>query len=125
MRKTRINIKSESTENFFDRLRDHANKLDQGQKLPAGIAISFADPAELLCILTSQRVRLLRRAKAGLTPISELASSLGRDVRAVSRDVDRLEKAGLLRTRYGANPGHGRRKIVEPVAQEYTLTANL
>jgi hypothetical protein len=46
-------------------------------------------------------------------------------VRAVSRDVALLERAGLLRTRYESNPGHGRLKIVEPVAQEYKLVANL
>jgi hypothetical protein len=46
-------------------------------------------------------------------------------VRAVSRDVARLEKAGLLRTSYRINPGHGRYKVVEPVAKEYNLTASL
>jgi len=80
---------------------------------------------ELLNVLTAERVRLLRRAKAGSLPISDLASGLKRDVRAVSRDVVLLEKAGLLRTSYRANSGHGRLKIVEPVAQEYRLTANL
>jgi predicted transcriptional regulator len=76
-------------------------------------------------ILTSERVRLLRRVKAGSLPISDLASVLNRDVRAVSRDVVLLEKAGLLRTSYRANPGHGKLKIVEPVAREYRLTASL
>jgi predicted transcriptional regulator len=80
---------------------------------------------ELLNILTSERVRLLRRAKAGSLPISDLASGLSRDVRAVSRDVVLLERAGLLRTSYRANPGHGKLKIVEPVAREYRLTARL
>jgi predicted transcriptional regulator len=79
----------------------------------------------MLNVLTSERVRLLRRAKAGAVPIAELASGLNRDVRAVSRDVLRLEKAGLLRTSYRANPGHGRCKIVEPVARHYSLTASL
>jgi hypothetical protein len=37
----------------------------------------------------------------------------------------RLEKAGLIRTSYRVNPGHGRYKVVEPVAREYSLTANL
>jgi len=41
----------------------------------------------MLNVLTSERVRLLRRAKAGAVPIAELASGLNRDVRAVSRDV--------------------------------------
>jgi predicted transcriptional regulator len=80
---------------------------------------------ELLSILTSERVRLLRRVKGRSLPISALADGLNRDVRAVSRDVVDLEKAGLLRTSYRANPGHGKLKIVEALARGYRLTANL
>lgn len=125
MRKNSVHIKTGSADGFFGRVRAHAEKLDRGESLPAEITISFENPMELLNILTPERVRLLRQAKTGLLPISDLASGLGRDVRAVSRDVILLEKAGLLRTSYRANPGHGRRKIVEPVAREYKLTANL
>jgi predicted transcriptional regulator len=125
MRKSNVKIKTGSTNEFFSRLRGHAKKLDRGERLPAEITISFEDPMELLNILTAERVRLLRRTKAGSLPISDLAVGLKRDVRAVSRDVVLLEKAGLLRTSYRANPGHGRLKIVEPVAQEYRLTASL
>jgi predicted transcriptional regulator len=125
MKKTKVHIKTGSTDKFFDRVRAHAEKLDRGESLPAEITIAFEDPMELLNVLTSERVRLLRRAKAGSLPIADLASGLSRDVRAVSRDVVVLEKAGLLRTSYRANPGHGRLKIVEPVAREYRLTASL
>lgn len=124
-KKSPVRDTTSSTSEFFDRLRGHAEKLDRGESLHAEITISFEDPMELLNVLTAERVRLLRRAKAGSLPISDLASGLKRDVRAVSRDVVLLEKAGLLRTSYRANPGHGRLKIVEPVAQEYRLTANL
>lgn len=125
MRKTKVNIKTGGVDEFFGRVRGHAEKLDRGENLPAEITITFENPAELLNVLTSQRVRLLRRAKKGSLPISDLASGLKRDVRAVSRDVVLLERAGLLRTSYRANPGHGRLKIVEPVAREYKLTASL
>jgi predicted transcriptional regulator len=125
MRKDKVNIKTGSTDEFFNRVRGHAEKLDRGESLPEEITISFEDPMELLNILTSERVRLLRRAKAGSLPISDLAHGLKRDVRAVSRDVVVLEKAGLLRTSYRTNPGHGRLKIVEALAQGYRLTANL
>ena len=58
-------------------------------------------------------------------PIAALANELQRDIRAVSRDVNMLEEVGLLRTSYQTNPGHGRLRIVEPVAQEYLLQASL
>jgi predicted transcriptional regulator len=125
MKKNKVSIASSSTEEFFKRVRSHAGKLDRGEAIAAQISITFADPLEMLNVLTSERVRLLRRAKAGAMPIAELASGLNRDVRAVSRDVLRLEKAGLLRTSYRVNPGHGRCKVVEPVAREYNLSACL
>jgi predicted transcriptional regulator len=125
MRKTRINLRTGTTEDFFNRLRGRAKKLDRGETLPPGITITFDDPIDLLKVITSERVRLLRHVKAESQQISVLASGLKRDVRAVSRDVSVLEKAGLLRTSYRSNPGHGRLKVVEPVAQEYKLIASL
>jgi len=125
MKKGKVNIGAGSTAEFFDRVRSHAKRLDQGENLPAEMSVTFEDPAEMLKVLSAERVRLLRRAKAGSVAVSDLASGLKRDVRAVTRDVVLLEKAGLLRTSYRVNPGHGRLKIVEAVAREYRLTANI
>jgi predicted transcriptional regulator len=125
MRKTKITLRTGSTEDFFNRLLDRAEKLDRGETLAPGITITFEDPEDLLEVLTSERVRLLRKVKGESLQISALASGLKRNVRAVSRDVSLLEKAGLVRTSYRSNPGHGRLKIVEPVAQEYKLIASL
>jgi predicted transcriptional regulator len=124
-RKSKVTIATGTTQQFFERVRDHAARLDRGESIVPGITITFEDPLELLNVLTAERVRLLRSARSGSQPIADLANGLKRDVRAVSRDVVRLEKAGLLRTSYRSNPGHGRHKVVEPVAREYTLTANL
>jgi predicted transcriptional regulator len=125
MKRTKISLRVGSSEEFFDRLREHAKKLDRGETLPPGITITFEDPIDLLKVITSERVRLLRRVKEQSQQISALATDLKRDVRAVSRDVSLLEKAGLLRTSYRSNPGHGRLKVVESVAQEYKLIASL
>jgi predicted transcriptional regulator len=125
MKKDKVTITTETADQFFARIIENAAKLDRGERIAPGITISFEDPLEMLEVLTAERVRLLRRAKKGAAPVADLASALKRDVRAVSRDVDRLEKAGLLRTSFETNPGHGRRKVVEPVAREFCLTANL
>jgi predicted transcriptional regulator len=125
MKRTEINLRVGSTEDFFERLMERAKKLDRGDVLPPGITITFEDPEDLLDVLTSERVRLLRRVKGQSQQLSALATSLKRDVRAVSRDVSLLERAGLLRTSFQTNPGHGRKKVVESVAQEYKLVANL
>ena len=125
MKRSKITVTTETSDGFFKRVLRNAARLDRGETIAPGITISFEDPLEMLEVLTSERVRLLRKAKIGAAPVADLASALKRDVRAVSRDVDRLEKAGLLRTSFETNPGHGRRKVVEPVAREFCLTANL
>ena len=125
MKNGKITIGTGPMDEFFERVRKNAAKLDRGERIRPGITITFEDPLEMLNVLTSERVRLLGKAKAGAVPISDLASRLKRDVRAVSRDVVRLEKAGLLRTSYRVNPGHGRYKVVEPVAKEYNLVASI
>jgi predicted transcriptional regulator len=125
MKSLKLEIKTESTEEFLDRMLERARAMDRGDKPAPGIAISFADPQELLSVLSSERLRLLRRVKEESQQIAALAADLKRNVRAVSRDVALLEKAGLVRTRFKPNPGHGRLKMVEPVAQEYKLVASL
>jgi predicted transcriptional regulator len=125
MKRSKVTVTTETSDGFFKRVLRNAARLDRGETIAPGITISFEDPLEMLEVLTSERVRLLRKAKIGAAPVADLASALKRDVRAVSRDVDRLEKAGLLRTSFQTNPGHGRRKVVEPVAREFRLTANL
>ena len=125
MKKTKITIGTGTIEDFANRVRKDAARLDRGESIRPEITITFEDPLEMLNVLSVERVRLLRKAKAGALRISDLASGLRRDVRAVSRDVAQLEKAGLLRTSYQVNPGHGRYKVVEPVAKEYALTANI
>ncbi|MDE3187334.1 MAG: MarR family transcriptional regulator [Acidobacteriota bacterium] len=125
MKKTKVGVTADSAEGFFKRIRSRAAKLDKGETLPSEITISFEDPAEMLKVLTAERVRLLQRVKRQSLAMSALATGLKRDVRAVSRDVSLLEKAGLLHTSLLPNPGHGLLKVVEPVAREYKLVANL
>jgi predicted transcriptional regulator len=122
MTKSKAIVKTSSTDELFSRVRGRAKRLDQGESLPAEITISFEDPMELLSLLTSEP-RSVAAARYGR--IISLANSLKQDVRAISRDVLVLEKAGPLRTSYRANPGYGKHQIVEALARGYRLTANL
>lgn len=125
MKKTKAAVATGSIEDFLNRIRGHAANLDRGETVAPKITIIFEDPLEMLNVLTAERIRLLKKMKDGALPVSILASGLRRDIRAVSRDVTCLERAGLLRTSYRANPGHGRYKVVEPVAREYNLSASI
>lgn len=123
----RVRVTNDGLKGFFGRAREHARKLDRSEKLAPEMTISFENPSDIMLILSPQRIRVLEFAKKkrGATPVSALASGLKRDTRAVSRDVELLEQFGLLRTRYTANPGHGKRRIVEPCAEKYQLIATV
>ncbi len=125
-RKVKVRVGNDGAKGFFERVRKHARKLDRREPLAPEITVSFEDASDLVRVLSTERIRLLRVAsRARKVPVSALASGLRRDTRAVGRDVDLLENFGLLRTRYETNPGHGKRKIVESRGARYQLVATI
>jgi predicted transcriptional regulator len=127
MKKTtkNIDVGAGTIDAFFERSIKRAGKLDRGERLPAEIRLTFEDPADLVRALTAQRVRVLHAVRKKPAPVSDLAVVLKRDRTAVKRDVKILTSLGLVRTHEEINPGHGRRKIVEPLALKYELVATI
>jgi predicted transcriptional regulator len=127
MKKTpkNINVTTGTTEAFFERSLNRARKLDRGERLPTEMRLTFEDPADLLRALTTQRVRVLHAVRKKSAPVSDLAIVLKRDRTAVKRDVRILTSLGLVKINEETNPGHGRRKIVEPLASKYELVATI
>jgi predicted transcriptional regulator len=120
-----LNVTTGTTEAFFERSLARARKLDRGEKLPAEMRLTFQDPADLLRALTAQRVRVLYAVRKKPAPVSDLAVVLKRDRTAVKRDVKILASLGLVKIHEETNPGHGRRKMVEPLASKYELVATI
>ena len=65
----------------------------------------FEDPADLIQVLSTERIRVLQAVRTRPIPVSQLASELKRDRQGVMRDVRLLESFGLLKTREAPNPG--------------------
>ena len=121
-----VKLETGTVDEFFERSKVRAEKLDRTEKLPAEFRITFEDPADLLRVLSAERLRVLYAIRKKTKPtISGLATILKRDRRAVSRDVKLLEGLGLLKTRNEANPGHGAVTVVEPLAEKYYLEATV
>ena len=76
-------------------------------------------------MLSTERIRVLRAVRTKPISVSQLVNELQRDRQAVMRDVRLLESFGLLKTREAPNPGHGRQRIVAPLAALYQLVANI
>lgn len=121
----KVTVSTGSVDDCFDRARRHARALDRGERLESEITVTFEDVSDMLRVLSSERVRLLRKILEKPESISRLAIILKRAPRAVSRDVGILEDFGLLSTHFEKNPGHGRRKVVEPRADHFQLVADL
>jgi predicted transcriptional regulator len=121
----RVTVTSGSVNAFIGRSVERARKLDRGQKLPSEITLSFEDPADLVRVLSAERVRVIHAVRKKPAAVSELAATLGRDRKAVKRDVSLLESFGLVNAREEINPGHGRRRIIEPLAAKYQLVATI
>ena len=123
MRKTEIRV--ETVDSFFERGRKLAKAVDRGARIPSSKVVAFEDVKDLLGLLTAKRVLLLKQVKETPSSISMLAKELNRDRSAVTRDVQILERFGVVQVTEKPLPGHGKQKWVTPLADEIKLIAVL
>ncbi|MFO1263400.1 MAG: MarR family transcriptional regulator [Rhodoferax sp.] len=122
---TKVTITTGAEEDFFKRGRRLAKAADRGEPLPDERIISFDDPADVIKLITVARLTLFRTVKEMPGSITELAERLHRDRSAVKRDVDGLERAGLVKVADTLLPGHGRMKEVRVTANRFSLQAEV
>jgi predicted transcriptional regulator len=125
-RKVTVAIVEDGMDAFFKRVRANARKLDRGEPLPNESVIFFENSVDMLRMLTTERVKLMRELRTkGPISITILADTLGRNKRSVSRDVTAMREAGVLKTKLVSNAGHGRQLIVMPAAKRVELKSTL
>lgn len=114
-------IKVESPADFFKRGKAIAKLADRGKAIPQEHIIAFEDPADMARLITTAKLALFREVRLNPGSITELSERLHRDRSAVKRDIDELEKAGLIEVEDLPFPGHGRKKEVRAVAEQVLL----
>lgn len=119
----KLTVRADGFEGWAKRGRVRAEKLTRGEKIVAEKTINFESAFEMRRVLTVERMRLLEATRKQAFSVTGLAAALGRDPKSVRRDVLKLVQVGVLRTREEINPGHGRVKIVEPVAARVEMRA--
>jgi predicted transcriptional regulator len=119
----KFKIHTDGFEGFMERSLERAKKIDRGERLTPSFGITFESPMQMFEVLTAQRVRVVELARTKPYSVTGLAKKLKRDPKSVRRDVKKLEEYGVVRTRMAVNPGHGRVKIVEPVAESFEVRA--
>ena len=122
MRKTEIRV--EGVDAFFERGRKTARLADSRKPIPPTRVIAFEDIESLLHVLSGKRVLLLKQLKETPASISDLARKLKRDRSAVTRDIQVLERFGVLQVDERPLPGHGKQKWITTVARDIQLTAH-
>ena len=120
---SKLTVKTASEQEFFKRGLAIAKLADATKRLPTERVVSFEDPADLLNLLTTSKLELLRAVKEAPGSITIIAAKLRRDRSAVKRDMDRLAEAGLVTVEVKTLPGHGRMKEVRAVADRFRLEA--
>jgi len=114
-------IKIAHPDEFFKRGRAIAKLADQGKRIPRERIISFEVPEDLARLITTAKIMLFREVKECPGSITDLSQRLHRDRSAVKRDVDELERFGLVEVEEMSLPGHGRKKEVRAVAEQVML----
>jgi predicted transcriptional regulator len=115
-------IKLADTDEFFKRGEEIARLADKGKQVPRERIISFEDPDDLARLITTAKLVLFREVRACPGSITDLSLRLRRDRSAVKRDIDELERFGLVEVEVKPFPGHGRKKEVRAVAEQVLLT---
>lgn len=122
---SKLTLKTGTEEDFFKRGRELAKAADRGERLPDERIVSFEDPADVMRLMTTARLMLFRAVKEMPGSITEISDRLHRDRSAVKRDVDELERAGLITVTEKVLPGHGRMKEVRAAANRFRLQAEI
>src|SRR5659263_19036 len=113
---TKVVIRTDDLDGFFERAKDAARRADQGQAFDGKVTLSFEDPQRMFTVLSEERRRLMRQVMHEPKTINELTSRLRRNRSAITKDVGMLERMGLIVARRQSNPGHGIQKLVQSVA---------
>lgn len=121
----KLTISTGTEQDFFRRGRELASRLDRGEAVPVERIVSFEDPEEILELVTAARINLFRAVREEPGSITEIARRLHRDRSAVKRDIDILERAGLLQVETRPLPGHGRKRYVKAAAERFQLLAQV
>ncbi len=105
-------VKTESLKDFFKRGRNIAKLIDQKKHILPTRTISFEDVHDLVKFLTETKLNLISTIRKKSLSISDLSKTLKRSRSSVDKDIQLLESVGILKSKYIANPGHGRHRII-------------
>lgn len=118
-----LTIKTGTVDEFFTKVKSIMRAADKGEAIKPEHTVVFENPVELLHMLSNAKIKLINIIRKHPDSISNIAKAIKRNRAAVYRDIQELEKFGLVKTLEEVNPGHGRHKIVKVAADRLRLEA--
>jgi predicted transcriptional regulator len=122
---TKVIVRTGEVAGFFDRAREAARRADRGEAFEETVTLTFEDPQQLFTVLSAGRRQLMLEILQAPRTIGELSERLHRNRSAITKDVQLLEKLGLVISERQANPGHGIQKLVRSIAPKIEMVATL
>ena len=89
---TKVIIRTDKVEGFFDRARKAAQKADRGESFKKSATFSFEDPQEMFTVLSETRRRLMLEVMDEPKTITQLTVKLHRERSAINKDIGLLVK---------------------------------
>ncbi len=117
----KISLETRSKKEFFSRGKVISKIADEMKNLTPEKTIWFEDVKEFNKFITKNKMKLLAQIRENPSSITELAQKINRNRSAVTRDVNELEKFKLVTTELINNDGHGKIRIVKPIAKQIVL----
>lgn len=125
-KKSLLRVKPGSIDDFFSTVGEAMRSADKGETIKPRIkTLLFEDPMEMLHFLSTAKLKLIRKIREQPDSITNLAKVTRRKVSAVARDINELEKVGIVKTYNVINPGHGKHRIIELTAKKLKLEASI
>jgi len=125
-KKSLLKVKTSTVEEFFSTVGSVMRSADKAEAIKPHVkTLSFEDPMEMLHFLSAAKLKLIHRIRQQSDSITNLAKDTHRKISAVTRDINELEKVGIVKTHSVINPGHGRHKIIELTATKLKLEASI
>lgn len=125
-KKSKVIVKTGTIEDFFSTVGAVMQAADKGEKIiPKTKTLIFENPIEMLHFLSTAKITLINRIRQRPDTIKNLAKDIHRKESSVSRDINELERVGLVRSHKVTNPGHGIHRIIELTASELKLEASI
>lgn len=121
----KVSIDVREKEDFFAKGKKIASLADKREKIPEEKTIWFEDVKDFNKFISAKKIALLAQIRDMPGSITELAKRINRDRVAVTRDVNELESSGLVKTEMISNHGHGRIRVVKPIAKHLLLQVKI